>query len=667
MENRVTSELAAAKFDRLVSAILVLALTIVMGCLVWYLTYAYHFHINTDAASKIFLAESIIRNGELFPNDWVYVNGDIWVLFLHFPLVFLLQFIDSYPLAYSINTAIHLGLLIYCAMHLARVANLNLNEKLFLFLVLFLPISFFFSDQMFGEISFSPQAIGVLFVTGMFLRSFSKNMPLSNNSIIVFFALQFLIYVHGPFKYAFFILLPILAAFLFFLINDRITLRSFVKVSLTCVFALALAFFAYSHLKSDVLMAHGAANTKIVSQFAGFNDIDTILANFLQFFGMQLGTNEPLLSIYSLYSFLVFFAFLFGAYLMFVRCRFKQLMTDEERFFYLCTLFSLCFTSFAYLFFEPLSMGVTSIRYFIPTYYFFILFVFFWVKSKSENHRLAIVSFIAVLATSGALIAQVAPNERYWSDRNTKEVVTLLQAENIEKVYATYWQVGSLKLFSNKQFETLPLQINTFAPFYWLFDKSLFKKKEGIRSALILTTAESSAFANHIRTFNLQQNVEMRNMGDINVYLLDNDLASYFYPTYEATYSEGIDFTRKGYPEFIDEVNGLSSYEPMLRWTDGQIVEFKFNENLEGSFVVSFEIIGFGTNVGEDLLVNFGSQTRSVSIPAGFKNFQVEFTGEQDSVLRFVIPKPQPVVENGVIKDPRKLGIGFKTLKFFQL
>ncbi|WP_312837956.1 DUF7024 domain-containing protein [Atlantibacter hermannii] len=59
---------------------------------------------------------------------------------------------------------------------------------------------------------------------------------------------------------------------------------------------------------------------------------------------------------------------------------------------------------------------------------------------------------------------------------------------------------------------------------------------------------------------------------------------------YKASLSDGIDFTKKGFPEFIHDVSGLSVSEPWGRWSDSESVNFELTKPL-GKVRISGEIL----------------------------------------------------------------------------
>lgn len=138
-------------------------------------------------------------------------------------------------------------------------------------------------------------------------------------------------------------------------------------------------------------------------------------------------------------------------------------------------------------------------------------------------------------------------------------------------------------------------------------------------------------------------------------------------PRYPATFAEGIDFTRHDFPNFVDDVVGLSGSEPWGRWSEGSFVKFRFDEALPRKFTLELTASAFGPNIGAPVRVRVGGVEKTFVITEqkvpGTYRLTFDTDGTADT-LEFTPPKPTSPNEidpkNG---DTRKLGIGFISLK----
>jgi hypothetical protein len=137
---------------------------------------------------------------------------------------------------------------------------------------------------------------------------------------------------------------------------------------------------------------------------------------------------------------------------------------------------------------------------------------------------------------------------------------------------------------------------------------------------------------------------------------------------YPASLSEGIDFSRPGYPEFIADVSGLSGYEKTLRWTDaneGPSARFRFKEPLPNRFVLEIKADAFGPNGNLPTLIKLGNISASIY----FRNddskphFQEFANPDRLNIIEIIPPSPiLPKDHDHISNDTRKLGLALKRL-----
>ena len=134
---------------------------------------------------------------------------------------------------------------------------------------------------------------------------------------------------------------------------------------------------------------------------------------------------------------------------------------------------------------------------------------------------------------------------------------------------------------------------------------------------------------------------------------------------YSATLTEGIQFSEKpDYPAFIKSVTGMSSFEPIGRWTEGKYVDFVFAQNLPAKFTLDLEFApAFGPDVSKVVKIEVGdwkNQFIASDLPKKV-TFLVETSAPTDSI-KFIVPFPVSPVEINAGTDTRKVGIMFKRL-----
>lgn len=138
---------------------------------------------------------------------------------------------------------------------------------------------------------------------------------------------------------------------------------------------------------------------------------------------------------------------------------------------------------------------------------------------------------------------------------------------------------------------------------------------------------------------------------------------------YNATFAEGIDFTRAGFPIFIKDVLGLSGPEPWGRWSDANLassVSIEFQDQIPTHFNIIFTATSFGPNVNKILNVKIGSQIHQFKLQGDITRYHklIDLAGETVTRIEFIPPQPTSPSQLGTSTDGRKIGIGLVNFRF---
>jgi phosphoglycerol transferase len=136
-----------------------------------------------------------------------------------------------------------------------------------------------------------------------------------------------------------------------------------------------------------------------------------------------------------------------------------------------------------------------------------------------------------------------------------------------------------------------------------------------------------------------------------------------------ADFSDGIDFTRRTWPEFLRDVRGVSDPEGWGRWSDAnlsQSVRFNFFSPLPTRFTLVLLAQPFGRNGVQTLAVRVGDQVHRVTLRNGVSEVRLPIVLEKNEVdmIEFIPQNPVSPQELILSEDKRKLGIGFLRLSF---
>lgn len=135
--------------------------------------------------------------------------------------------------------------------------------------------------------------------------------------------------------------------------------------------------------------------------------------------------------------------------------------------------------------------------------------------------------------------------------------------------------------------------------------------------------------------------------------------------TYAADLESGIDFERRGYPDFIRSVDGMSHFEPDGRWTNDKKVSFGFRQFLPLEFTLVIEANAFGPNAGLPLEVRIGEYSELLPLLGGWNSYRVHVKlSKPVDAIHFVVPSPTSPSSLGLSDDDRMLGLFLRRITF---
>lgn len=138
---------------------------------------------------------------------------------------------------------------------------------------------------------------------------------------------------------------------------------------------------------------------------------------------------------------------------------------------------------------------------------------------------------------------------------------------------------------------------------------------------------------------------------------------------YNATFAQGIDFTREDFPSFVADVTGLGGPNPFGRWSDqslGDVVRIDFKKPLPQHFTLALKAVPFGPNADKDLTIRIGTQVLRVRLKAGEGAYRLPVDLGSEQVMGMAIVPAMPIspFELKQSGDTRKFGVGLIRLAF---
>ncbi len=139
---------------------------------------------------------------------------------------------------------------------------------------------------------------------------------------------------------------------------------------------------------------------------------------------------------------------------------------------------------------------------------------------------------------------------------------------------------------------------------------------------------------------------------------------------YSGTTSDGITFSRKGVPEWVEFTRGLAQPDDWGRWTDedlGDVAGLAFTQPLSGDLCVDFTARAVPWIVGQTFVVRMGDETQTLRVAAPeLAEYRAQFTRLPPvAALDILLPPKLPRVMDAEpkSKDARRLGLDLATLR----
>ncbi|HYC36887.1 MAG TPA: hypothetical protein VEC19_10725 [Usitatibacter sp.] len=138
-----------------------------------------------------------------------------------------------------------------------------------------------------------------------------------------------------------------------------------------------------------------------------------------------------------------------------------------------------------------------------------------------------------------------------------------------------------------------------------------------------------------------------------------------FAPAKADSFERPIVFSGARFPSYVAKVEGLARPESWGTWSEGPTVKFEFATPLPESFDLAVRVgTAYGANRGAPIEVRAGAARQAFVVDRDGYETTLQFReAGKATALTFVIPKPQSPLELGAGNDPRKLGIGFVSLR----
>lgn len=436
------------------------------GLLAGYEIIGYKTFFHSDAATKVLLAGEIVRSGNFFPNDWNYVNGDLFILFGHALIVPLLIFMKPGFATHAIAGIMTSALILIAVCLLLNQLKVSILRRILVLAVFSGGFSGFAAENLYGQTAYGAIFFIACILIWLTQKIFNdaKTLNVYLFSIFIFLLITFATW-SNPLRALVSYVVPLLFAILmvshkkiFFSNKDAIRLG--VWVGLIIIIATVVGYFLHQKTLSQVNVVMGVASARWLSYAEMSRNLSLLGQGILAILGGLPPANEPILSAWGFYYALrLLVAIGFIALLPFALCTAVRAESRALNFLayfsiaaFLIALFVQVCTSI-----PEMSNPIQSSRYLVPAILLFVIIVLIQ-KIDFKN------SFVTAFGLSSiilVLIVSAAPTffrSNLNSDpqldasmvrENRAELIRFLRANKLGYGYSGYWVSGDTSVLSD--------------------------------------------------------------------------------------------------------------------------------------------------------------------------------------------------------------------------
>jgi phosphoglycerol transferase len=133
---------------------------------------------------------------------------------------------------------------------------------------------------------------------------------------------------------------------------------------------------------------------------------------------------------------------------------------------------------------------------------------------------------------------------------------------------------------------------------------------------------------------------------------------------YHAEITSPLEFNSKNYPDYIQEISGLSQIEDWGRWSDANVKSFVrivYSNNLPKRFRLLIKLQSFDPTKSKLLKVVIADQIYYVNLKPGKSDYEinVNINSSDTKAIDFIPPDPVAPSDSGYGTDNRKISVGF--------
>lgn len=544
--------------QRIVMTGAVVLLLFNLACLIWYLFFGYQAFIHSDSAVKVLLAKEIFDSGQIFPDAWNYVNGDLFVVFGHLFIVPLLYWIQPGFTAHAlagVGTTFFILLSVWLLLREIGVSRLG---SIILVSLVTSGFSGFMIENLYGQVSY-----GLVICIANFLLYFCiRYLKSANNRgrwpLLAVFLLTVVAIWSNPLRGGVVYIVPLIGALFFTLYSDESQVNRPKYILLLLILIISFFVGAYFHrtVLTSVNNIQGASAARWLSYEQMQQNFSHLMKGIFAILGGSVKAGNSITSIAGIYEAIRLCASLVLIFLMPISLsRLIQNGDFPKKIVAIFGFIALGITIFIQVFTTVPDMNdpVQSSRYLVPSLFLISLLVFiipFSSAGYENNHILRFMVYGLVIVNIGSaypnffrsnLSGDILAQPGQVSD-SRKEIIKFLISNDLHYGYAAYWSAGVNSVLSDGDvlIRQVSIEQGIPMPMRHLSSNSWFKAEAWSGKTFLMLTSEESTRVNWVKMRELGVEVDkVLNAFGFKIYVFKSNIASVL-PGWDRSFSHGV-------------------------------------------------------------------------------------------------------------------------------
>lgn len=531
-------------FDAAIGVAVKTILVVNLILLAYYVCRGYLIDFHSDSALKNLLSQEMIDTRSVFPSQWNYVNGDLWILFGQMVVVPLALFLPNGFALHAVSGLVFSALILWGVWLVSGIATPSRRIRLAVLAVFASGISWQGAENLYGQVSYGSVVMVACFLLYFAWRSVNA---LGRRGQIgwmsAFFILCLLAVWSNPQRAVAYYLLPLVAAIGSLAASglaagykqSRDLIRKCLEVGVLLALAAVGGVVLHKLTMATVNDIPGVGATRWLSIGDMIGHIEGTLYGLLAILG---GIPTPERFVMSKMGLTEAVRFL-GSLAVLGTIPVALLSTlrspgQGPRF--VATFAALGLAMFVFLQIATSTPDMrdpgASARYMVPSLLFslIVLVVSMTNSDRGPTYRVGVFALTAMLATSAFLPSNPFSRAIFGNPVDPRvEMAHYLEEQGLGYGYATYWNAGALTAIADQRVKVRGILIDRGmpSPFRHLgSDRWYMPQAWSGKSFLMLTDAEVGAVDWAAVQNSSGEPVEKLRHNNFNIYVYDHNLAA---------------------------------------------------------------------------------------------------------------------------------------------